>query len=932
MNTEQDVLDIVRRMLSELQPPDAQPIDVKLDSRLDQDVGLDSLGRVELLNRLEQAFGVRLSLTDFQNAWTVHDLFNALGRAKPSLGGSAQGQELRQPAARGPDRFELPPSELPTLLDALQWHLREHPHREQITLIEDEAEHRISYATLWENARAVAGALQALGLAPGQTVVLMLPTGFEYFYAFLGVLMAGAAPVPIYPPIRWTQLEEHLERHALILENAQASMLIAVPELVAAARLLRARVGVLKEVITVADLLAARAAPTTVAVSGDTLALLQYTSGSTGHPKGVMLSHANLLANIKALAHAAEITGTDVLVSWLPLYHDMGLIGACLGTIYFGVPLILMSPLEFLARPARWLSTIGKYRGTLSAAPNFAYDLCVRNIRDADIEGLDLSSWRIAFSGAEAVMPATLQAFTKRFAPYGLRPSALTPVYGLAEAAVGITFPPLGRGPLIDTVDRLALTTRGIAKRVDSGASDALSFPSVGLPLPGYQVRIVDAAYRELPDRAEGQLQFKGPSATRGYYRNAEATGALIHEGWLNTGDRGYIAAGEIFITGRVKDIIIRAGRHIYPDEIESTVGEISGIRKNCVAAFGLADPASGTEQLVVMAETGAADEAQRAALREAVTKAVIQVAGEPPDGVVLVAPNVVLKTPSGKIRRSANRDLYVKTKGHVHPRGRLGQALRLGVSAAAALFSQSLRKAKANAYGAYFWALFGGVAALTWPLTLMQPTPARAWKAAHGMLRSFLRLAGVSFTIGGLENLPEGSPCILVANHSGYLDALFVLAALPRQYDFLVKKELQRNWLARLFLQKIGAQFIDRADQAASLEGTERVASLARSGHSWVIFPEGTFTRAPGLLPFHLGAFKVATEAQLPIVPVVIVGSRSMMRDGQWRPTRGAIRVSIGPPLRPVAGAPEFNVAVRLRNEARSYIAERCGEPALPA
>ena len=331
---------------------------------------------------------------------------------------------------------------------------------------------------------------------------------------------------------------------------------------------------------------------------------MQYTSGSTGDPKGVILSHDNLLANIRAMGRAAAVTSSDRFVSWLPLYHDMGLIGAWLGTMYHAVPLVLMPPTSFLARPSRWLWAIHRYRATISAGPNFAYEIVASKVRDGDLIGLDLSSWRLAFNGAEPVRAATLARFAARFAQYGFDRRALTPVYGLAESAVGLTFPPLGRGPLVERIDPLALAHDGTAKLSPDNAESSLEAVSCGRPLPGHEIRIVDDDGREDAARTEGRVEFRGPSATTGYHRNPDATKRLFHGDWLDTGDVGYIAGGELFLTSRAKDLIKRGGHNIHPYDLEAAVGDLAGIRKGCVAVFGMADRASGAERVVVVAET----------------------------------------------------------------------------------------------------------------------------------------------------------------------------------------------------------------------------------------------------------------------------------------------------------------------------------------
>jgi acyl-CoA synthetase (AMP-forming)/AMP-acid ligase II len=455
----------------------------------------------------------------------------------------------------------------------------------------------------------------------------------------------------------------------------------------------------------------------------DDIALLQYTSGSTGNPKGVVLTHANLLANIRAMGQAIEVTPKDVFVSWLPLYHDMGLIGACMGSMYYALPLILMSPLSFIARPQCWLWAIHKYRGTISPAPNFAYELCLRVKDDNELEGLDLSSWRMACNGAEPVSPATIERFTSRFAAYGFRPEAIAPVYGLAESSVGLAFPPPQRGVLVDVIQREPFLRHGRAIPADSNEHNALRFVACGRPLAGHQIRIVDAAGHEVAEREEGQLQFCGPSATSGYFRNRLATAQLYSGKWLDSGDYAYIAGGDIYLTGRAKDIIIRAGRNIYPQELEDAIGNIGRIRKGCIAVFASPDPKSGTERLIVMAETRERRPEQLEQLRSEINALSVDLLGAPPDRVELVPPNTVLKTSSGKIRRAASRRLF--EQGNLSGRKPSSvklQFLRLAASSIVPQCRRGLRAIGHILYAGYAWLLFLLSASMVWITTLLLP------------------------------------------------------------------------------------------------------------------------------------------------------------------------------------------------------------------
>ena len=287
---------------------------------------------------------------------------------------------------------------------------------------------------------------------------------------------------------------------------------------------------------------------------------------------------------------ALNATSADRVVSWLPLYHDMGLIGCWLGSLYYGAPALIMSPLAFLADPARWLWAIHDHRATISAAPNFTFEFCLKSIDEPRISGLDLSSLRAVLNGAEPVSAITIGRFTERLSVFGFRPGMMAPVYGLAENAVGLAFPPIGRPPVINRIDRRALDRSGIARIAETEGADAVALVACGRPLPHHQIRVVDDVGQEAPDRHEGRLQFKGPSATKGYFQNPEKTHALFDGDWLETGDRGYIAAGDVFITGRIKDLIKRAGQNIYPQELEEAIGSLDGARKGCVAVFPTLD------------------------------------------------------------------------------------------------------------------------------------------------------------------------------------------------------------------------------------------------------------------------------------------------------------------------------------------------------
>ena len=684
----------------------------------------------------------------------------------------------------------------------------------------------------------------------------------------------------------------------------QYAILITVPEAKPIARLLKATVTTLMHVKTVTELTAETFPKGWLNRRASDIALLQYTSGSTGAPKGVILTHAMLLANIRIVGHTIQVNSDDIFVSWLPLYHDMGLIGAWLGSLYFAIPLVIMSPLSFLKQPETWLWTIHHYQATISAAPNFAYALCIHKILDKEIEGLDLGSWRLAFNGAEPVSLQTITQFTQRFSAYGFKPTALTPVYGLAEASLGLVFTPINRGPLIDKQN--------------------LDFTAVssGQVLPGYQVRIVDDTDYVLNERQIGHLQFCGPSCTTGYYANPVQTNQLFHGQWLDSGDYAYVAKGEVFITGRVKEMMIRAGQHIFPYELEEALGNLPEIRIGRVAVFGIPNPQLGTERLIVLAETREKNLKKTDQLLQNINTIAVELLGSAPDEICLVPPGTLLKTSSGKMRRTAIKDLYQQGALIKGERFLWWQIARLTLQALPTLGKRFIKRSGELIYGAYSYICFIVLGLSAWCAALVLPKTLR-FRSIRIISRTLLRLWGIPVQVNALSTLK--TPCIIITNHSSYLDSLILFATLPEQLTFVGKKELAQHFMARIFFKKIGTIFVERFDFAQSAVDAQKISKACEKNDVIVFFPEGTFQRAPGLMPFHMGAFVIASAHHLPIIPISIKGSRDILPANCWLLRRGKLVVTLGDALYPQGS--DWSAALALSEVARQALLQLMGE-----
>jgi len=498
-----------------------------------------------------------------------------------------------------------------------------------------------SFPSVADRAARIARGLWQTGLRPGDTVAIVLPTSPDFTDVFFACGHIGAIPVPLYPPVRLGRLDEYYERTARMLQVSRASILVT-----------DARAGKLMGNVLplcapplglhrVDDLVEALPMDAHPPESTD-IAMVQFSSGTTGSPKPVALTHRHVLSNAEAILNNFPRNGDEEPsgVSWLPLYHDMGLIGCVFPAVLYPGPLTLIPPEAFLARPAIWLRTLSRYRGMISPAPNFAYALCVERIRDEELEGCDLSGWSYALNGAESIAPQTMRAFNERFSRWGLRSEALTPVYGLSEAALAVTFSDWHAPFRTLEIERDALID-GHIKPVDGG----MEITSVGTALPGFDIEIRNTEGQSVPENRVGTLWTRGPSVMERYL---DDTPPPTKEGWLNTGDLGFIREDELYITGRAKDVIVMRGRNHAPQNLESAVDGVEGVRTGCAAAVGDLD--AGAERVIVFVE---ARGSIRDSFAEECRQSILGATGIDPDLVIPLSPGTLPRTSSGKIRRA---------------------------------------------------------------------------------------------------------------------------------------------------------------------------------------------------------------------------------------------------------------------------------------
>ncbi|MCP4132864.1 MAG: fatty acyl-AMP ligase [bacterium] len=552
--------------------------------------------------------------------------------------------------------------DFPSISDAMLHYSRELPDRVCAYFrTNDDEEFVYTYSDIIKRSTALAYALKEKGLEQGDRVVVVLPTCPEFIFCFFGILLAGGIVVQAAPPLGFRDLKHYVDRLSHMIEDCGARFFISrhadfpsfekeFPEYEGECAFLDISDFDFNRERTISY----------VPPSPDDICFIQYTSGSTGTPKGVPISHENIKSNLESIGAGLESEHDDICISWLPLYHDMGLIGGMLTPLYHNFPIIFFPPEAFIYQPIRWFRYITEYKASICLGNNFSYNYCLKKIKDKDLEGIDLSSLRTAFNGSEPINPQVLKKFHERFAKAGYAESAMFPCYGLAEATLAVTFAALWEPPKVLRLNRDSLHNgdRVVLAREDD--EYAMEIVSVGKALHDMDVKICDSNNEPKKESTIGEIYIKGSAVMKGYYnQNKNNTGDTFHQGWLKTGDLGFIHNEELYITGRMKELIIIRGSNYYPADIEHVVKQVEGVDREA-AAFSYIDPGTGSENLALVFESKTNDQDRLKTIQKKIRQEVLDHFGILPHKVIPASPGDIPKTANGKLRRNHCKDLFI--------------------------------------------------------------------------------------------------------------------------------------------------------------------------------------------------------------------------------------------------------------------------------
>ena len=817
---------------------------VNLENSMQIHLGLGSLARMELLLIIEKVFGIKFSDRTLGEINTLRDAANTIFQRIPVE------KDIYQTIPQHEDS-RVKVENAKTLIDILLFYGEAEPDRKHVFFQDEHQETVVTYGKLLNNSLKIARSLFEKGAKPGDRIAMMLPNHPAFLYTFFGILLINGIPVPIYPLLRKEIFETFAQQEAIVLNNAKASFLVTFLKFELFDKLVLSLVPSLIGIHHVDDLMNSENKDVIVKPKESDYALIQYHSSRTPEVLGALSTHQNILSSIRSMGQLLSITQKDVFVNWTPLYRNHGLIGMWLGSLYYGIPLILMSPYTFLNRPERWLWAMHYANATISGGDDFAYDLCLSKIVPAQIEGLDLSSWRFSIHLAELVQARTLERFYKKFAPYGLKSESFLSIYGWIESSTCIAHSEPGKSPFIDRIQREPFENEGKAIKADIALeSDFLELVSTRNVLPEHAVRIVDDSGNELPNNQEGNLQVKGPFNMKEYYNNKKAAAAIYHGGWWETGDLAYKEGENLYITTHCLDI-------------KKTYRKFSAQKHQALK----------------------------------------------------------------KLDRSLYESVFLENEFAAKPSGLLFQRVKNYAYFAAKAILFCLGKILKLIYSIYVLLLF--IVSVPPVFISMWMIPKKIFtKILHYWAKWLFIFAFCPIKVYHKEELYKHKRIIFVANHASYIDTLVFMSILPPETKIVGKQELEKLPVVSTVMRRVGHIFVNRQEFPAGVKKSIETIERTANEYPVLIFPEGTFSPAPGLRPFKFGAFKIAAEKHLPVLPVATQGTRSVLKEGEFLIKPRIIKVYVGEPL--LSQGHEWQEFNRLKEEARDFIAGHCGELSL--
>ncbi len=867
---------------------------VTLEKSLTYDLGIGSIERIELMQRLEKIFSIRLEENSIARADNLDVIYEEI----------LNKLEQKQPEYHFVDHIaDLPEIDMrsaESLVDILLLGKQQDPLRTWLYLQNaDGKEATLSYQELYNETINMACYLKEKGLRPGNKIVIALPTSCEFFYAFFASLLLGGRPIISSPLL----LKEKKQSLPPFLIDGDVDFVIAEDNL-------KSQLNLKKIIfLSPSDALDVKHKDQNICINEKNNGVVGLlTAGTTGDKKEILLRQESVLENIKSSIDAMSMSPSDIVVNWLPLNNSVSLISMCLTSLYAGIPLVLIDYNDFLQQPERWLWAIHFHQGTISVASDFDLAQCTQKIKFHTLDGLDISSCRVALVATDQPQVDTLNAFNQKFSPYGFKETCLTPAYALTENGALLTISNPGNKYQTDQASLDRLLKENTAEKTDTSLS--IDYVNCGEVVGNNDIRIADSDGVVLKDRQIGKIQFSRPSSFEDDSRR-----------WISSGDYGYTVNKSLFVIGREQGLIyLKESKQCYAKVIENLVGMLPDINANSVAAFN-----DSNENYILVVETTVDSASQHSNVREIVSKKLKQSGISTPEKIIFLKNNSLPRTLSGKIKRFQCKKDYENNSLGRELSPSLIQKIKVKSKKIWNILSGKIKFSLRVIYTFYVGIILVLTGPPGWIIIMCLP---RKLGAKFLKLWCKFLFASMFCPIKYSEDPSVGeskTPIVYTANHTGYLDIVALISVLPSDISYIGKQELSDVGFLKKLMQHLGYIFVNPVDFTKTPGEIAEITETVKSGRSVLIFAEGTFTYATGLRPFKMGTFKIAAETMSPVCPVSIQGVRTVLRDGSCMFRPNFIKIHVSSLIFPVENS--WSESLRLRDEAYKAIADNCGE-----